>query len=103
MWFFRRPVVTTPVNAPHPWTKVSVLHKYTYVQPSMVVDKIETMHDVCTDETFLDCMVAYNEVTELTKAFAFALDAPEMEDPETFRMVFRGLLDASSELSDIPD
>ena len=95
--------MATPVNAPHPWTKVSVLHQYTYVQPSKVVEKIEAMHDVCTDETFLDCMVAYNEVTELTKAFALALGAPEMEEPETFRMVFRGLLDASSELSDIHD
>lgn len=82
-------------RAPHPWTKVTILHTYRYVSPTDVLEKIDAMREVCMVDSFLDCMVEYNEVSKMTKAFAGVLDVSELEDVETFYDVFTALQDSA--------
>lgn len=80
-----------PQPKSHPWTRVTVLHKYQYVDASYVMTKIRNSRDMCSSESYLDCLIEYNDVTTLTGAFARVLQMPSLEDPDTFVQVFESL------------
>lgn len=53
--------------------------------------KIRNSRDMCSSESYLDCLIEYNDVTTLTGAFARVLQMPSLEDPDTFVQVFESL------------
>lgn len=62
----------------------TVLHKYQYITPHHVIQKIHEQRWICQQGPYLHCVIQYAEVTSMTSKFAQQLQLPELECPDTF-------------------
>lgn len=64
--------------------QMTVLHKYSYVTPKQVAQKVRSMHQTCEQRPFLDCCLEYAEVRHLCEQFASMTGNTELSDPHQF-------------------
>lgn len=94
MWFRKpapKPAAPKPAAPVHPWWRLTVLHRYSYIDASYIIDRINHTRSVCTKESYLECLVSYKDVTEMTAEFARITKKPELEDPDVFVRVLESL------------
>jgi hypothetical protein len=90
MFFAKKPPENAkppaPRRPPPPRPKpVTVVRGYKYVAPEDVARKILQIRRFCQSEScYLDCVVRWAEVRELTALFATALQDPDLCEPDAF-------------------
>lgn len=63
---------------------VRVLHRHAYVDIHHVAKMIRAIPRVCATESYLECVVVYNEAAGLCSKFAESVREPELRDPFIF-------------------
>ncbi len=75
--------------------KATVLHKYTYVSPPQLAQRIRTMRVVCRTTSFLDCCIEYHDIQSVCNKFSELYHDEALTDPLVFEERVRDHLSSS--------
>jgi hypothetical protein len=64
--------------------RASVLHKYSYVTPPQLAQRIRTMKVVCQTKSYLDCCIEYNDIQSVCNKFSELYRDGALTDPYVF-------------------
>jgi len=67
---------------------VKILHGYRYIGPRHAVQMIRRVPRVCSTQSYLECVLAWNEVTHVCKKFSEVMHSPEIMEPDVFMRFF---------------
>jgi hypothetical protein len=71
----------------------SVLHRYAYITPPQLAQKIRQMRVVCQIKPFLECCVEYNDIQSACKKFSDLYQDDTLADPYVFEQRVNDLND----------
>ena len=68
----------------HRLVTTKILHGYRYVGAPQVAQMIKAVPRICNTQTYLECIIHYNDVLNICQKFADAVGDHELRDPEIF-------------------
>lgn len=77
-----------PCTAAHA-LRVRIIHGYKLETATSIARRVLRTRRTCAVDCYLDCVTGWHEAAQLTKAFADAVGAPELERPAAFLEWYR--------------